>query len=112
LGTILKLDTDNGDVVNELGYLELNKASPSDLAIDNKGNIYVLLNASPENTAVYIYDSFGSLKHRLGKLTYGGEGWMEGVFFFPVGISISPDGRFLSVVENGFLTTYLLDVDI
>jgi len=37
---------------------------------------------------------------------------MEGVFFFPVGISISPDGRFLSVVENGFLTTYLLDVDI
>jgi hypothetical protein len=70
------------------------------------------LNASPENTAVYIYDSFGSLKYRLGKLTYDGEGWMEGVFFFPVGISISPDGRFLSVVENGFLTTYLLDVDI
>jgi DNA-binding beta-propeller fold protein YncE len=112
LGTILKLDADNGDVVNELGYLELIKALPADLAIDNKGNIYVLLNASPENTAVYIYDSFGSLKYRLGKLTYDGEGWMEGVFFFPVGISISPDGRFLSVVENGFLTTYLLDVDI
>lgn len=112
LGTILKLDANNGDVVNELGYLELKKASPSDLAIDNEGNIYVLLNASPENTAVYIYDSFGSLKYRLGKLTYDGEGWMDGVFFFPVGISISPDGRFLSVVENGFLTTYLLNEDV
>jgi DNA-binding beta-propeller fold protein YncE len=112
LGTILKLDADNGDVLNELGYLELSKASPSDLAIDQNGNIYVLLNASPENAAVYIYDSFGSLMVRLGRLTYDGEGWMEGVFFFPVGISISPDGKFLSIVENGFLTTFLLHEEI
>lgn len=106
---VLKIDVETGEEVNSFGYLEMDLASPSDLAIDDQGNIYVLLNSSPDNTAVYVYDLFGSLKLRLGLLTYDGSHWQEGVFFFPVGISVSPDGRFLSILEVGYLTTYLLN---
>lgn len=108
---ILKIDVDTGEVVDFLGYQFLNSVSPSDLAIDDAGNIYVLLNASPEDSAIYILDHNGFLTNRLGNLTYDGINWMEGVFFFPVSISVSPDGRFLSVCEVGYLSTYLLEFE-
>lgn len=109
--TILKIDPENGEVIDNLGYEFISKASPSDLAIDQNGLIYILLNASPDNSAVYILNPQGSLIHRLGQLTYDGSNWQEGVFFFPVSISVTPDGRYLTICEVGYLTTYWLEYE-
>ena len=108
---ILIIDPETGEEIDYLGYEFMNKVSPSDLAIDQNGMIYILLNASPDNSAVYILNHQGSLLQRLGELTYDGGNWQEGVFFFPVSISVTPDGKYLSICEVSYLSTYWLEFD-
>lgn len=111
LGSILKIDPETGEEIDYLGYEFMNKVSPSDLAIDQNGMMYILLNASPDDSAVYILNPQGSLIHQLGELTYDGSNWQEGVFFFPVSISVTPDGKYLTICEVGYLATYWLELD-
>jgi sugar lactone lactonase YvrE len=103
---ILKLDASSGEVIDILGFTDLAPTGRSDLALDSSGNIYVLLNNSPDNSAVYVLDPQGNLLKRFGQLTYDGWGWEEGTFLFPISIAVSADGQFVFIRENEFLTAY------
>ncbi len=107
--SILKLDPLSGEVLDSIGYVTLNKTSPRDLALDAAGNIYVLLNTSPENAAVYVLDPQGNLLKRFGALTYDGYEWGEGTFWFPLSIAVTADGKYVFVVENDYLTAYWME---
>jgi hypothetical protein len=106
---ILQMDVATGAVLDELGHAALYRNGVYDFALDDAGNFYVLMSSSQDDSAVYILDARGELLWRLGQLTYDGEGWGEGVFLFPVSIAVSPDGRFVFLCENGFLTAYHLE---
>lgn len=103
---ILKLDASSGEVIDILGATDLAPTSRSDLALDSSGNIYVLLNSSPDNSAVYVLDPKGNMLKRFGQLTYDGWGWEDGTFLFPISIAVSADGQFVFIRENEFLTAY------
>jgi len=103
---ILKIDASNGEVIDTLGTIDLAGTGRSDLALDSSGKIYVLLNSSPDNSAVYVLDPQGNLLKRFGQLTYDGWGWEEGTFLFPISIAVSADGQFVFIRENDFLTAY------
>jgi DNA-binding beta-propeller fold protein YncE len=103
------IDSNNGEILNTLGYLDLRSMTPSDLAIDGAGNIYVLVSSNPDGSAVIVLDAQGNLIRRFGRITYDGTGWGEGTFFFPISIAVTADGRFVFVCENGYLTAYRLE---
>jgi DNA-binding beta-propeller fold protein YncE len=106
---IIKIDPINGETLNTLGYIGLAGTSPSDLALDKAGNLFVLLSTSRDDSAVYILDTYGNIDQRLGSLSYECADWSEGIFCFPVGIAVTPDGRFLFILENGYLTAYWME---
>lgn len=108
---ILKLDLVSGDILDAIGYLSLTRTSKQDFALDDAGNIYVLMSTSPDENAVYVLDPQGNLIKRFGKLNYDGSEWGEGTFQFPVGIAVTGDGRFVFICENGFLTAYRFEED-
>ena len=106
---VTKIDPVSGEILDDLGYLELAGAAPSDLALDGKGNIYVLVNSSRDNSAVLVLSPQGDLIHRFGNLTYDGSNWQEGTFWFPFSLAVSVDGKFVYICENGYLTAFLLE---
>jgi DNA-binding beta-propeller fold protein YncE len=108
-GSIIKMDVNNQSIVAELAQEELQKAGTADLAIDKSDNIYVLLHNSPENSAIYIFDSKGELFKRFGNLNYDGSEHEPGTFIFPVSLAVSDDGKMIAVCENGFITAYRFD---
>ena len=72
------------------------------LAIDKDGNFYCL--ASDEGK-VYIYNKNGDLQS-----SFGGTGRKEGVFWYPEGITITPNGNILVAdTENGRLQAFSKD---
>ncbi len=107
---IIKIDSDNGEQIDRLGYEALRGSSVSDLDIDGEGNFYVLMSSSPTNSAVAILNSQGVLTRRFGGLSYDGSNWQEGVFLFPISLAVTADGRFLFVRENEYLTAYWLEI--
>lgn len=108
-GSIIKMDVNNQSIVAELAHEELKNAGTADLAIDESGNIYVLLHNSPENNAIYILDSKGELFIRFGNLNYDGSEHEPGTFVFPVSLAVSDDGKMIAVCENGYITAYRLN---
>ncbi len=105
---VTKINPVSGEILDDLGYLELAGAAPSDLALDGSGNIYVLLNSSRDNSAVLVLNPQGNLVRRFGNLTYDGGNWEEGTFWFPHSLAVSADGKFVFICENGYLTAYFL----
>jgi sugar lactone lactonase YvrE len=105
---VLMLDPLTGEEMNAFGYFDLAGTAPMDLAVDGYGNYFVLLNSSRDRSAVYVLDPQGTLVARFGTLTYEGDDWGEGVFWFPVSIGVTPDGTFVVICENGYLTAYSL----
>lgn len=106
---ILKIDSIHGEILDTLGLPTLAQTVPGDLALDEAGNIYVLLNFSPDNSAVFILDPQGNLIRRFGQLTDDGSTSEDGIFFQPSHIAVTRDGNFLFIQETGFLTAYWLE---
>jgi DNA-binding beta-propeller fold protein YncE len=107
---LLKLDPLSGE---ELDAMPLRRSSaygdiePRDLAIDEKGNFYVLFSTNTGQAAVHILDPQGNLLRRIGQLTYDPDDWEEGQFFEPRAIAVSSDGRFLFIADGYEDTVYL-----
>jgi DNA-binding beta-propeller fold protein YncE len=107
--SVLKIDPSNGEILDTLGVPALAKTTSRDLALDEAGNIYVLVNSSPGDTAVYMLDPHGNLLKRFVRLVYQPpEGERpEGVLFDPLSLAVTPDGRFLVVCDAFGNTTFL-----
>ena len=107
---LLKLNPLTGE---ELDAMPLRRSSeygdiePRDLAIDEKGDLYVLFSTNIGQAAVHILDPQGNLLRRIGQLTYDPDNWEEGQFFEPRAIAISPDGRFLFIADGYDDSVYL-----
>ena len=72
------------------------------LAIDKDGNFYCL---ASEEGKIYVYTKDG----KRGK-SFGGTGRKEGVFWYPQGITITPDGVIIVAdTENGRLQAFSKD---
>ncbi len=108
--TVMKINPIDGDVLDHLGYTDLMQTHPRDLALDENGNIYVLVGYSADNMAVYILNSNGNAIHKFGNLYYVDDPERpEGSFFEPISIAVTRDGRFVFVYENGYLTCFNLE---
>jgi DNA-binding beta-propeller fold protein YncE len=112
--SVLKIDPSSGKILDTLGVPALAKTTPRDLALDEEGNIYVLVNSSPGDTAVYMLDPHGSLLKRFGHLIYQypeGER-LEDELFDPISLAVTPDGRFLVICDAMENVTYLTAFNI
>jgi DNA-binding beta-propeller fold protein YncE len=113
--SVLKLDPSSGEVLDTLGMLALANTTPRDLALDEDGNIYVLVNSSPGDAAVYMLDPRGSLLKRFGRLVYQpfeGERQEAATLFDPISLAVTLDGRFLVVCDAMQDRTYLTAFNI
>ncbi len=68
-------------------------SSPTGIAIDNDGNIYI---ADTDNHSIQKFDKDGKFLSRWG----GDPGTEEGSFYYPRGLTIDPDG-FVYVADSG-----------
>jgi DNA-binding beta-propeller fold protein YncE len=107
--TVIKMDPVSGKEVNVLGYDTLAGTSPFDLALDADGNLYILLITSRDDNAVYTLGPNGALLSRFGSLDYECADHSEGRFCFPLAITVTQDGRFVFILENGYLTAYRIE---
>ena len=107
-GLIQQLDPGDGNILDSYGYQELPGTDPVDLSLDDMGNIYVLLQSSPDDSAVYIYDKKGTLTARMGQLVASAEQRQPGFFYQPASITVTPDGKRLFILEPGLITAYSL----
>ena len=86
-----------------------------DLTVDAQGNFYILFGMNTGEIAVHMLNSHGSLIQRFGHLSSEAEGWAEGSFLDPRAISVTPDGRFLIIIDGygdkSYLSAYLLEID-
>jgi len=105
---IQKIDPLTGEILDSLGYQELPGSAPQDLALDSQGNIYVLLDSSLDDSAVYTFDRQGILTRRIGQLVVDPQDSQPGYFFQPSSIAVTADGQRLFLSEPGYLTAYLL----
>jgi DNA-binding beta-propeller fold protein YncE len=113
--SVLKLDPFNGEVLDTLGVPALVNTTPRDLALDDDGNIYVLVNSSPGDAAVYMLDPRGNLLKRFGRLVYQppeGERDEAATLFDPISLAVTPDGRFLVICDATQDITYLTAFNI
>ena len=106
---IQKIDPVTGEILDSLGYTELAGSTPRDLALDSQGSIYVLLDSSPDGSAVYSFDRQGTLTGRIGQLVSTARDSQPGFFYQPSSIAVTADGQRLFVSEPGYLTAYLLN---
>lgn len=107
--TLCQLDPQTG---TELDAIPLVRSSVGetvarDLAIDVAGNIYILFDINPDQTAIYMLDRKGSLVRRFGRLATGMDDWIEGSLFASREITVSPDGRFILIADGFGDTSYL-----
>ncbi len=83
------------------------------LAVDSEGCNYNSFNSNAGQIAVYKLNIQGNLLNRFGKLEYDPELIIERSFFEPRAIAVSPDGRFIFIVDgydqNTFLTAFLME---
>ena len=86
-----------------------------DLTVDAQGNFYILFSMNTAEIAVHVLDPRGNLIQRFGHLYFDAEGWDEGSFRDPQAISVTPDGRFLIIVdgyeEQSYLSAFMLEID-
>ncbi len=86
-----------------------------DLTVDAQGNFYVLFAMNTGEIAVHMLDPRGNLMQRFGHLSYNTKDWPEGSFLDPKAISVTPDGRFLIIVdgyeEQSYLSAFMLEID-
>ena len=54
--TILKIDPESGQVLDQLGAEALAQTTPRGIALDAAGNFYVTVNSSPSGAAIYVLD--------------------------------------------------------
>jgi sugar lactone lactonase YvrE len=113
--SVLKLDPANGKLIDTLGVPALADSTPRDLALDDQGNIYVLVNFSPGDAAVYMLDPQGNLLKRFGQLIYEppeGQRQDGGALFDPISLAVTQDGRFLVICDAYEDITYLTAYNI
>ena len=81
---------------------------PKSMAIDKNDNFYVLFSSNPENAAVKVYDVDGFYFRSFGKLINQPlSQWPEGRYVNPVDIALSPDSRFVFIIDGEGDTNYL-----
>lgn len=115
-GVLLELDPLTGEEIDAtpLERTEQVEIVTRDLAIDAGGNFCILFSLNAGQVAVHRLDPQGNLAQRFGRLASGAEEHAPGVFLDPRAISVSPDGRFVFIVdgyaESATLTALLLEV--
>ena len=78
------------------------------MAVDAAGNLYLSLDSSPSQAAIYVLDAQGGLEMTLGGLTStAGADRLEGTFFEPGGIAVTSDGRLLFLADGAQGSVYL-----
>lgn len=113
--TLLVLDSLTGE---ELDAVPLNRSEQveivaRDVAIDARGNIYILFAMNVGEIAVHMYDSQGDLVQRFGTLFADVGSWPEGMFLDPRAVTVSPDGRFILIADGfegaSYLSAFLVE---
>jgi len=114
---LLEMDPLTGEELDAFPLITSNHRDivAKDLTVDAQGNFYVLFSMNTGEIAVHMLDPRGNLMQRFGHLTSDIEGWSEGSFWDPKAISVTPDGRFLMIVDGyedeSYLSAFLLVID-
>lgn len=112
---LVELDAFTGEEINAFPLENSNQGEivARDLSVDAEGNAYVLYGMNTGEIAIHMYDANGFLVQRFGHLTSDAEGWTEGTFLDPRSIAVTPDGKFLVLVDGyadqSFLTAYSME---
>ncbi|MBA3074359.1 MAG: hypothetical protein FP831_12225 [Anaerolineae bacterium] len=115
--TLVEMDPLTGEELDAFPLVTSNQQDivAKDLTVDAQGNFYILFSMNTGDIAVHMLDPRGSLIQRFGHLSYDAEGWTEGSFREPKAISVTPDGRFLIIIdgyeEQSYLSAFLLEID-
>lgn len=114
---LLEVDPLTGEELDAFPLVNSNQREivAKDLTVDAQGYFYILFSMNTGEIAVHMLDPRGNLIQRFGNLAYDAEGWDEGSFWEPRAISVTPDGRFLMIIDGyedkSYLSTYLLQID-
>ncbi len=110
---LAELDPLTGEVLDDipLDRSGQGEAAARELAIDSRGNFYILFAENDSQIAVHVLDPDGDFVRRFGRLAAQAGSWPEGTFLDPRAISISPDGRYIFIADGqdggaAFLTAF------
>jgi DNA-binding beta-propeller fold protein YncE len=114
---LVLLDPLTGEELDAYPLLSSNRGEvvARDIAIDEAGNIYILFSMNTGQIAIHKLDHNGILIKRFGLLSSDPIEWPEGSFLDPVAISVSPDGRFIIIIDGylnkAYISAFLLEID-
>lgn len=113
-GYIIQYDPVNQETT-KLGEEALANSTPQVISLTPQGDMYVGVGWSEDGIPIRLLDALGNGYNKLGRtieINDHHEGWQEGQFYDPRGITVDPMGMFLFISDDSgeysYLTAYQL----